>query len=240
MANKRTPERDSSGKLTSQGLAQLTRFEIEDLEPLRGWVSTYYRYYKGKKLGPYYVRRWKECGKTFRQYIKPKDVERVKAQCQLNREYEFDLAERGRRIRRFIINGDFFLRILLHLRRRKGAHPVHYAFYERIMQEGIYISGRPPLRRKVTRHPVSVDGENMIRMTVFEIDGTTKVFMVSPLTNTAKSLPSRTYDDIYNILADLFLTDEEKALLTPDRRSLISDCPNAQRRTPSASSPQVQ
>jgi hypothetical protein len=52
----------------------------------RGHVKVFSCYYKGKKLGPYYVRRWKIGKKLFKEYLKPKDVERVKPECQAHRE----------------------------------------------------------------------------------------------------------------------------------------------------------
>ena len=56
------------------------------VSPLRGGVVTTYTTYKGKKLGPYYSRTWKVKGKIKREYIKPADLERIRAACHANRE----------------------------------------------------------------------------------------------------------------------------------------------------------
>jgi len=53
----------------------------------------------------------------------------------------------------------------------------------RIRYEGPYITGRPRMRRTVTRQLVLVDGNRMIKKTIFELDGTTKVFMVPFVAN---------------------------------------------------------
>src|SRR5207344_2913498 len=54
--------------------------------PLPGWVACTYRTYKGKRSGPYYVRRWKTGTRVNKQYIKAEDVEYYRAACEANRE----------------------------------------------------------------------------------------------------------------------------------------------------------
>ena len=58
---------------------------------------------------------------------------------------------------------------------RKVVTPAMEAYIRRIWNEGYYITGRPQMRRKVTRELVTVDGEPMIKRTIFELDGTTTV-----------------------------------------------------------------
>jgi hypothetical protein len=142
----------------------------------KGWVNTYYRYYKGKKLGPYYVRRWKVGNKLHREYVKPADVERVKAECQANREGR-------RRINRMLDNFNFLGQMLNRYDAGKLVTPAMEDYIRRIHHEGIYITGRPQMRRKVTRTLAKVGGEEMLVTTIFELDGTTKVFMVPFLVN---------------------------------------------------------
>jgi hypothetical protein len=55
-------------------------------QTLKGWVSTTFTRYRGKRLGPYYARHWKAKGKLRTQYIKPADVECVLAACQAHRD----------------------------------------------------------------------------------------------------------------------------------------------------------
>jgi hypothetical protein len=138
---------------------------------LKGCVNTFYRHYKGKKLGPYYVRRWKVGRKVYREYIKADQVERVKAACLAYRE--------GRKgITKFLNNFDFLGKMM---GRYDYGKPVTLAmedYNRRLRIEGMYIDGRPPLRRRVTRTIAIIDGKQMIVKTIFELDGTTKTFMV--------------------------------------------------------------
>ena len=55
-------------------------------EMLRGWVNRYYVVVGGKRLGPYFVRRWKQNGKLCKEYVELRDVKRVKAACERYRE----------------------------------------------------------------------------------------------------------------------------------------------------------
>ncbi len=176
------------------------RSTLDDCEPLRGWVNTFYRNYKGRKLGPYYVRRWKEDGKLHKEYIKPQDVDRVRAACQLNREMEESMKRAHEKVKLFMRNGDFFLRILDRRRRRKRVPLVHAEFFHRLDCEGMYIHGRPPLRRKVTHETVEVDGQKMIRKTVVDLDGTTRDFLVPFSDKRGKSLSRRTCADPLDLL----------------------------------------
>src|SRR5579885_1106370 len=54
--------------------------------PLPGWVATFFVNYHGRRIGPYYSRNWKRNGKLHKQYIKPSDVEKVRARCQAFRD----------------------------------------------------------------------------------------------------------------------------------------------------------
>ncbi len=142
----------------------------------RGSVNCFYRTYKGKRLGPYYVRRWKVGRKIHREYIKPQDVERVKAECQAYREGK-------RNISKMLDNFNFLGTMLNRYDANKLVTPAMEDYICRIYHEGIYITGRPQMRRKVTREIIKVDGKEMIKKTIFELDGTTKVFMVPFPTN---------------------------------------------------------
>src|SRR5690242_7874187 len=65
---------------------------LPKLEPLPGAVCKQYRPYKGRQLGPYYFRFWKEDGQQRKEYVRPRDLETVRKQCAIFRE------ERQRRI----------------------------------------------------------------------------------------------------------------------------------------------
>ena len=153
-----------------------TATELQPQKPLKGCVNTFYRHYKGRRLGPYFVRRWKIGRKVYREYIKPADVERVRAACQAYRE-----SRRG--INTFIDNFDFLGKMMNRFDKDKVVSPAMGNYILRLRREGMYISGRPPMRRKITRQLAYIDGEPMTIKTVFELDGTTKVFMVPFFTN---------------------------------------------------------
>ena len=63
-------------------------------EALRGWVNSYYIKMNGKRLGPYYVRRWKQNGKLHKEYVEARDLQRVKEACERYRQKQ----RRGRTI----------------------------------------------------------------------------------------------------------------------------------------------
>jgi hypothetical protein len=186
--------------------------ENQNRKTQRGWVNTYYRNYKGKRLGPYYVRRWKVGNKLHREYIKPADVERVKAECQAHRE--------GRRnITRMLDNFNFLGNMLNRYDAGKVVTAAMENYIRRLHHEGMYITGRPLMRRKVTRHLAQVGGEEMLVTTVFELDGTTKVFMVpfrvkyprpfmgegvyAAITNDRKSFFDRLQESLSNVWAEV-------------------------------------
>ena len=141
----------------------------------RGWVNCFYRYYKGRKLGPYYVRRWKENGKLCKEYVKPQDLERIRAECQLDREMEESMNDAYRSREVFMRNADFYFRMLRLFHRGKDMCLLHAQFLTRLGMEGMRILGRPPLRRKITRELKTIDGQQVIVKTIHEFDGKSTV-----------------------------------------------------------------
>src|SRR3954468_19169460 len=76
-------------------------------EQLPGWIDTFYRTYKGKRLGPYHVRKWR-VGKTIkRQYIRAKDLEAIRAACKSNKEKRQERSMTTHRVNRAIDNFNF-------------------------------------------------------------------------------------------------------------------------------------
>jgi len=142
--------------------------------PKRGWVNTFYRYHNGKKLGPYYVRRWKLNGKVHKQYIKPQDVEKVKAECQTHRERKKAVVGW---LNNTIANFNYIDRMIKWADQGK-LRPADHAYISRIKREGFKIDGRPPIRKKIVRSFATYNGQAVVLKTVFEPDGTTKTFMV--------------------------------------------------------------
>ena len=149
---------------------------------LRGHVNTFYRIYKGKRLGPYYVRRWKTGRRVFKQYIKPADVARVKAECDAYRREQARRRVAGRREATFVDNFRFLARMMHRFDQGKGVPAAHANWIVRLHRHGCYSEGRPKLRRRVVRRYSVVDGERVIVTTDYELDGTTRVFMVPLVT----------------------------------------------------------
>jgi hypothetical protein len=112
----------------------------------KGWVTASYRHYKGKKLGPYYFRKWKLGRKTYKQYIKPEDVERVKAACQANRDRRKTLQAGGKKYGAFVDNFRFLGRMNRRFDHHKGVRKDQAEYIVRLHTEGMYITGRPPYR----------------------------------------------------------------------------------------------
>ena len=178
-----TTEYRRSATVSDQSTICNPKSTISAAPPLSGWVNGYFRHYNGKKLGPYYVRRWKVGRRVFKEYIKPKDVERVKAQCLAHRERQLKKKAAGRDIVKFIANYNFIGKMLDRWDKGKVVSPIMEAYLLRIHNEGMHITGRPSLRRKVTRTIIEIGGKKYIVKTVFEFDGTTKAFMVPFFTN---------------------------------------------------------
>jgi len=112
----------------------------------KGWVTTSYRNYKGKRLGPYHYRRWKVGSKIHRQYIKPADVERVKAECAEYSEQRRSKRETGRRINVYLDNFIFQSKMYFRYEQGKEVRPDQEAYIVRLHNEGMYIIGRPLYR----------------------------------------------------------------------------------------------
>jgi len=120
----------------------------------KGWVTTSYRNYKGKRLGPYHYRRWKVGSKIHRQYIKPADVERVKAECAAYSEQRRSKREAGRRVNIYLDNFIFQSKMYFRYEKGKTVRPDQEAYIVRLHNEGMYIIGRPLYRpRKLFGDP---------------------------------------------------------------------------------------
>ena len=116
--------------------------------PLRGWITTSYRTYKGKRLGPYHYRKWKVGNRTFKQYIKPADLEKTKAACRQNREEAIRKRAEGRRWTTFIDNAAFLGKMNATFDRNEQPRKDQADYIVRLHHEGMFISGRPNYRLK--------------------------------------------------------------------------------------------
>jgi len=59
--------------------------EIPLPNTLQGAVCAQYRRRGGRELGPYYFRFWREGGRLRKQYVRPDQVEHVRALCEASR-----------------------------------------------------------------------------------------------------------------------------------------------------------
>ncbi len=112
---------------------------------LTGWISKEYIPFKGKKLGPYYVRRWKQNGKLHREYIKAADLEKVKAACENHRQKR--IAERQCSKELSTITGNLTYLLKMVKRSIKGLlRPEDQDHLAILESKGPTTPGRPPLR----------------------------------------------------------------------------------------------
>ncbi len=115
---------------------------------LKGWITTYFRYHKGKKLGPYYIRRWKHNGKTFKEYIKLADLEKVKKACQANREKRQRQQLTSLRCQCLLRNFKLLCHVQTRLDNDQFVRPDLARHVEYITRNGPFVPGCPPLRRR--------------------------------------------------------------------------------------------
>jgi hypothetical protein len=112
---------------------------------LKGRVTTFYARYKGHKLGPYYVRRWKENGKQMKEYVKPNDLLKIQAACEQNRQDRNARIARSRQVTNLSRNMSFLWR-LMKRSRKAGYWPHEILHFVKIQEHGMSVSGCPPLR----------------------------------------------------------------------------------------------
>jgi len=125
--------------------------------PLSGWIDTFYRTYKGKRLGPYHVRKWRVGKMIKRQYIKAKDLETIRAACQANKESRQQKVEARHRIVRSVENFNFLSTMMERMEKGRPLHFVQKEHIVRIVQRiragdtTIYTPEKPRLRIRVSR-----------------------------------------------------------------------------------------
>jgi len=112
---------------------------------LRGWINTFYVTQSGVRRGPYHARVWKVGPKTFKEYIKPADLEKVRAACQAYRERRKRQRARDKELSNLYGNVNYLYRLAK--RESKGPlRPEDYEHMRRIDDLGYFIPGRPNLR----------------------------------------------------------------------------------------------
>ena len=149
------PQRTAHSQQPTAHSPQPTAHEPQptNAQPLKGWISTFFVRNKGRRFGPYHVRVWKENGKTHKRYIKPNELETIRASCQAHRQMKKEGREITREFNRQTANLNWCYRMCK--RADKGTmRPEDIAFSQRIKREGFDISGRPKLRlRPESREP---------------------------------------------------------------------------------------
>jgi hypothetical protein len=113
--------------------------------PLRGWITSTHTIYKGKKLGPYHSRTWKVAGKIKREYIKPADLERVRAACVAYKETRKRQSANSQNVRCMVGNLNYIARLCKRL--RSGIiTQADINFVAELNDKGYDIPGRPKMR----------------------------------------------------------------------------------------------
>lgn len=114
---------------------------------LRGWITTFYIRRGAKSHGPYYARTWRVKGKLKRQYIKPEDLERVRAACQRFRERRKKQIEVSKGYNLIAGNLNFLFRMFKRSQKRNRPRQHEAAHLAGIQTEGLQAPNRPNLRR---------------------------------------------------------------------------------------------
>jgi hypothetical protein len=149
---------------------------------LPGWISTFFVRYNGKKLGPYYARSWKADGKLRREYIRPGELERVRAACQRHRDKRKATIATTWEIKTLLGNLNYLSRT--YRRSIKGLlRPEDQTFIDRLEKQGFRIPGRPSLRtvqpktgnRKPKTFMYPSDTNNKPRLKKADIEAAKKV-----------------------------------------------------------------
>lgn len=166
---------------------------IQNQATKKGWINCFYKTYKGKKLGPYHVRRWKQHGRLYKEYIKPQDLERVKAECQAHKERKKKGSEISRWLNNTIGNLNYVDRMAKWAEQGR-LRPEDKAFLTRIEQEGFAIDGRPKIRQNTFFCRVNISGKDFTIKHVLEPNGAiqTSITPIRPrrfLSSRASALP---------------------------------------------------
>jgi len=104
----------------------------ESTASLPGWIDTFYRTYKGKRLGPYHVRKWRVGKKIKRQYIKAADLEAIRAACKSHKELRQERTLARHRHNRAIDNFNFLGAMMTRVDRGRRIHPLQADHVRRI------------------------------------------------------------------------------------------------------------
>ena len=114
---------------------------------LPGRVSAFFLNYKGRKLGPYYVRRWKEKGKAKKQYIQHEDLEQVQAACLRYQQDRNIKKARNLEVNNLIKNMAFMWHMKIRVKKGARLRIEDILHLGKIERSGMAISGTPKLRK---------------------------------------------------------------------------------------------
>jgi hypothetical protein len=115
---------------------------------MRGCIVASYRHYKGKKLGPYYFRKWKIGRRTFKQYIKPADLEKTRTAIDAARTRRKQLQAGAKKYGPLLDNFNFLGKMMNLFDQGKEPREDQKAYILRIHKEGPFITGRPLYRAR--------------------------------------------------------------------------------------------
>jgi hypothetical protein len=116
---------------------------------LNGYINTYHVLRNGNRFGPYHVRRWKVGRKIHKQYIKPADLEWVRAACEAYKQRRKRMRAKDRELDNLVGNLNYLTKIAK--RQDQGPlTPEDEAHMRRIKEHGFAAPGRPSLRRTLS------------------------------------------------------------------------------------------
>lgn len=109
--NLRSISKLNTGK-TNMSTTESSNQATKNRPKKKGWINCFYRTYKGKKLGPYFVRRWKVGRKLYKEYIKSEDLEQAKQEAADYKEKRKRQSATTRRLNNNIANLAYMVRMV--------------------------------------------------------------------------------------------------------------------------------
>jgi hypothetical protein len=123
-------------------------------KPIQGWISTFKVNHKGKKHGPYHYRCWKAGRRTYKEYIKPKDLDYYRAATQAYRDDRKSQVKANRECNNCINNFKLLWKVSDRLDKGEPIEQEHLDHIRKIEKHGPCVEGCPQLRKKRFMDPL--------------------------------------------------------------------------------------
>jgi hypothetical protein len=117
-------------------------------KPIRGWISTFKVSHNGQKHGPYHYRCWKQRNKTYKQYIKARDLDYYRAATEAYRDRRKRRVAANKDCRNCIANFKLLGKVWGRLEKDLPIDQEHAEHVEKITKHGPCVEGCPPLRKR--------------------------------------------------------------------------------------------